>query len=98
METLSPLTDFFSSIEKDGRISITHIGIYAALLQYRINCGFSNPIQVFSHQIMAIAKISAPTTYHKCVRQLSEYGYINYMPSFKRNQASKIFFPESQVN
>lgn len=94
METMKPLSDFFIAIAKDGRISITHIGIYAALLQYRTENGFPNPIQAFSHQIMSIAKISAPITYHKCVRELSEYGYINYLPSFKRNQASKIYFPE----
>ncbi|HQS22828.1 MAG: hypothetical protein B7Y11_01335 [Sphingobacteriia bacterium 24-36-13] len=94
MEQLNPLSDFFSAIQQDGRISITHIGIYAALLQYRIDNGFINPIQVFSHEIMQLAKISAPITYHKCVRELSEYGYINYMPSFKRNQGSKIYFPD----
>lgn len=95
MEQLNPLSDFFSAIQRDGRISITHIGIYAALLQYRIDNGFINPIQVFSHEIMQLAKISAPITYHKCVRELSEYGYINYMPSFKRNQGSKIYFPDN---
>ena len=96
MEQLNPLSDFFSAIQQDGRISITHIGIYAALLQYRIDNGFINPIQVFSHEIMQLAKISAPITYHKCVRELSEYGYINYMPSFKRNQGSKIYFPDTR--
>lgn len=96
MEQLNPLSDFFSAIQQDGRISITHIGIYAALLQYRIGNGFINPIQVFSYEIMQLAKISSPITYHKCVRELSEYGYINYMPSFKRNQGSKIYFPDNR--
>lgn len=90
-----PLTDFFAAIQKDGRISITHIGIYAALLQYRIDKGYINPIQAFGQDIMRIAKISAPITYHKCVKELSEYGYIVYLPSFKRNQGSKIYFPEN---
>lgn len=34
MEPLKPLSDFFNAIAGDPRISITHIGIYAALLQY----------------------------------------------------------------
>ncbi|WP_413998143.1 hypothetical protein ACMDB5_10120 [Flavobacterium sp. W1B] len=92
MESLKPLSEFFSAIEKDYRISITHIGIYAALLQYRTDKGFTNPIQVFSYEIMHIAKISAAATYHKCVRELNEYGYIRYEPSFKRNQGSRIYF------
>ncbi|MBS1780973.1 MAG: hypothetical protein JST70_16735 [Bacteroidetes bacterium] len=93
MDQLKMLSDFFSAIRDDGRISITHIGIYAALLQYRIDCDFANPIQVFGHEIMRIAKISAPITYHKCIKELSAYGYIHYIPSFKRNQASRIYFP-----
>jgi len=48
MDELKPLSDFFQAIQHDGRISITHIGIYAALLQYRIDNGFNNPIQVLA--------------------------------------------------
>lgn len=95
MEALQPLTDFFTAIEQDGRISITHIGIYAALLQFRKAQGFVNPIQAYSYEVMGIAKISAATTYRKCVRELSAYGYIRYVPSFNRKQASKIYFPDT---
>jgi hypothetical protein len=94
MDKLTYLTDFFEAISSDARISITHIGIYAALLQYRMQSGFINPIQVFSHEIMSIAKLSSAITYHKCVRQLSEYGYIRYEPSFNRTKGSKIYFSE----
>lgn len=94
MDKSKPLSDFFAAIRKDGRISITHIGIYAALLQYRIERGYANPIEAFSYDIMGLAKIAAPITYHRCIRELSEYGYISYRPSFKKNQASKIYFKE----
>jgi hypothetical protein len=93
MEILQPLSDFFRAIETDPRISITHIGIYAALLQYWKEHQYINPVQVFSYEIMRIAKISASATYHKTVRDLHAYGYIKYEPSFKRNQGSKIYFP-----
>lgn len=92
MENLNPLSDFFSAIESDGRISITHIGIYAALLQYWKEHEFQNPIQAFSYEIMRIAKISASATYHKSIKDLSDFGYIKYEPSFKRNQGSKVYF------
>lgn len=94
MEKLNDLSNFFEAIGSDARISITHIGIYAALLQYRIQNDFTNPIQVFSHEIMSIAKLSSAITYHKCVRELSEYGYIRYEPSFNRMKGSKIYFVE----
>ena len=91
MDQLKSLSDFFNAIAGDPRISITHIGIYAALLQYWSQHNFENPLKAYSHQIMQLAKISASTTYHKSIRELSEYGYIKYEPSYKRNQGSKVF-------
>lgn len=98
MSRLKPLSDFFSAIENDCRISITHIGIYAALLQYWKQHEFQNPIQVFSYEIMRIAKISASATYHKSIKDLNDFGYIKYEPSFKRNQGSRIYFPEVELD
>lgn len=90
-ETLNLLSDFFSAIRKDGRISITHIGIYAALLQYWKDQNFNNPMTAFSSDIMIIAKISSCATYYKCIRELNEFGYIRYEPSFNRNSGSNIY-------
>ena len=57
---------------------------------------FENPTRVFSHEIMQIAKISSAATYCKCVKQLSEYGYIKYELSFKKNRGRKIYFLENE--
>lgn len=94
MENLKPLSDFFTAIENDFRISTTHIALYAALLQYRVYNGFLNPIQVYRHEITPLAKISSPYTYHRCINELSAYGYIKYERSFKKTQGSKIYFFE----
>ena len=96
MDKLRHLMDFFEAIQSDARISVTHIGIYAALLQYRIDNGFENPIQAVSYEIMSIAKISSAITYHKCVKQLNEYGYIRYEPSFNRNKEVKFISVKSK--
>jgi len=94
MEMLKPLSDFFAAIEKDGRVGIAHIGVYAALLQCWKGKDFAVPLVVFSHEIMQLAKIGSRDTYFRCVKELSEYGYIRYVPSFKRNQGSRIYFNE----
>ena len=96
MDRSKPLSDFFTAIEKDGRIGTTHISIYAALLKYRLDKGFINPIQVFGREVMQIAKISWPNTFYRCVSDLSEYGYITYKPSRKKNEASKIYFRDNE--
>lgn len=92
MENLKPLSDFFLAIENDFRISTTHIAMYTALLYYRADKGFINPIQVFRRDLTPIAKISSLYTYHKCMQELSDYGYIKYEPSFKKTQGSKVYF------
>ncbi len=88
------LPGFFAAIREDGRISSTHIGIYAALVEYARRQGAANPFCAFSRDIMPIAKISAPATYHKCIRELDEYGYIRYDPSFDRCRGSRIYLKE----
>ena len=97
MELNQPFTAFFTAIVDDPRISITHIGVYVALLQYWQEHDFENPIKVFSYEIMRIGKISGSNTYHKVIKQLSEYGYIQYQPSFKRNQGSKVYINTKDV-
>ncbi|WP_130855672.1 hypothetical protein [Olivibacter jilunii] len=90
MNTEKVLKDFFQSIEKDGRIGVSHIGIFTALVQFWQTHNYDLPIQAFSHQIMPLAKIASTNTYHRCIRDLNAYGYIHYEPSYKRNQGSKV--------
>lgn len=92
MDDLKPLSSFFLAIEKDFRISTTHIAIYAALLKFRIDKGFMNPVQAYSIEIQTIAKIASPKTYHKCMRELDAYGYIIYVPTKNKNKRSKVYF------
>jgi hypothetical protein len=94
MDNLQPLTAFFLAIENDFRISSTHIAIYAALLQYRAVNAFVNPIEVYRYDITPIAKVLSAYTYHKCIRELSDYGYLKYEASSKKTQGSKVYFLE----
>lgn len=84
------LQGFFEGIARDPRISCGHIGIYAALLQCWAAQQYRHPLTVFSHQVIGLAKLSSRDTYFRYVRQLSEYGYIRYEPSFSRKQPSTI--------
>ncbi|MBJ2124300.1 MULTISPECIES: hypothetical protein [Flavobacterium] len=92
MESLKPLYNFFTAIENDFRVSPTHIAIFAALLQFRNSNGFANPIEAYRYEITPVAKVLSAYTYHKCIRELSEYGYLKYEPSSKKTFRSKIYF------
>jgi hypothetical protein len=94
MDATKPLHAFFERIRSDQRISSTHIGIFAALLHFRMGRGFCNPLQAYSHEVMPLAKISALRTYCRCLKDLNEYGYLRYEPSKKKNRASRIYFLE----
>src|SRR3546814_20492296 len=71
------------------RISDWSSDVCSSDLQYWQEHEYQNPMQVFSYEIMRIAKISASTTYHKSIKDLSDFGHIKYEPSFKRNQRSE---------
>jgi hypothetical protein len=82
---------FFAAVADDPRINTTHISLYMALLHYWKEHGFLSPMRVFSHEVMQIAKILSSATYHRCIRDLHDFGNIRYEPSYKRNQGSKVF-------
>jgi len=86
------LSMFFKAISADPRISTTHIGIYASLLEIWRAYNFVNPIRIFSSEVIPIAKLNSNTTYYRCMRDLHDFGYIRYHPSYKRTQGSQIHF------
>jgi hypothetical protein len=90
MESLKPMADFFAAIEKDARISVTHIAVYTAVWRYwQLSPGASS-FRVYSYEIMKLAKISARTTYCKAMSELNQYGYLKYESSYKRTEASLV--------
>ena len=92
MESLKLLSAFFESIKNDFRIGSTHIAVFAALVQFWMQKGMINPLQAYSIEIQKIAKIVSPKTYHKCMRELVEYGYVIYLPSKNKNKRSSVYF------
>ena len=91
MGEVKELTSFFSAIREDHRIGTSHISLYMALFQlYNLN-QFKNPVDITRATVMEVAKISGLATYHKCMRDLAEFGYIEYLPSFNPAIGSKIY-------
>jgi len=74
---------FYKTIESDQRISSTHISLYMALLHECSKSHFQGPIVIDRSEIMKKAKISSRVTYNKRIKELHEYKYIEYQPSFK---------------
>ncbi|MEO6522483.1 MAG: hypothetical protein ABIN91_12440 [Mucilaginibacter sp.] len=52
------------------------------LFYHWVSEGFKNPLQVSQLRLMELSSIQSIVTYHKCIRQLQEFGYIDYFPSY----------------
>ena len=91
MEQVKELTSFYSAIKSDPRIGTTHISLYMALFQFYNLNRLSNPILITRTAVMEVAKISGLATYHKCMRDLVEFGYIDYQPSYNPSISSQVY-------
>lgn len=84
------LLSFFCKVVNDPRISKAHMAVYMALFYLWSKQQFKGFLLVYSWQIMPIAKISTSGTYYTIMKQLHEYGYLEYRPSFYRKKASEV--------
>jgi hypothetical protein len=84
------LADFFKDIEADPRVNSRHVSLYVSLFHLLISMDSKKELELFSKEVMCLCKISSSSTYHKTIRELHEYGYIIYEPSFNHHQRSRI--------
>jgi len=87
------LIAFFTAIREDPRINPVHISLFMAIMQHWNANNCKSPICVFSRDLMQLAKISGVATYHRSIRELDEYGYIKYEPSYNHFLGSLVYLP-----
>jgi hypothetical protein len=85
------LNVFFDRILQDSTLNPTHISLYIVLFQLWDSNRFLNPISITRDEVMRISKISSKATYHKCLRELNDKGYVKYQPSFNPYKGSLVF-------
>jgi len=90
MNYIKQLTGFFDRVVLDQNLNPTHVSLYIALFQYWNLNRFQNPISITRDDIMSISKICSKSTYHKCMRDLHDKGYVIYSPSFNPFRGSLV--------
>jgi hypothetical protein len=75
---------------EDERLNPWHISLYYALFHNWNFNQFSNEFQIVRVIIMKEAKIGSANTYTKCLKELSEWGYIHYSPSYNPYKSSVV--------
>ncbi|ALJ04130.1 transcriptional regulator [Pseudalgibacter alginicilyticus] len=91
MNYIKHLTGFFDRIIHDSNLNPTHISLYLGLFQYWNINRFKNPISITRDEVMRISKICSKATYHKCIRELNDKGYLKYEPSYNPFKGSMVY-------
>ena len=81
--------DLLTPIRNDARLSHVHVSLVSAMIHQSFELA-SNPFQVSRRKLMEFSKIRSTATYHKCIRQLDSFGYIDYRPSYHPLLGSRI--------
>ncbi|PTX43569.1 hypothetical protein C8P64_2098 [Christiangramia gaetbulicola] len=90
MNYIKLLTSAFEKFYHDQRLNPSHISLYMALFQAWNVCRFTNEFFVNRKELMQIAKIGSPTTYHRCITDLHSWNYLSYFPSNNPFKGSKV--------
>lgn len=91
MNYIKQLAGFFDRVVHDDNLNPTHISMYVALFQFWNACRFRNPISISRNELMKVSKISSKATYHKCMKELHNLGYLKYMPSYNPYKGSLVY-------
>ena len=75
----------------DERLNPTHVSMYLALFQYWNLARFKNPVSISRAEIMRLSKIGSKVTYHRCIKDLHNWSYLEYAPSHNPFQGSKVY-------
>jgi hypothetical protein len=76
------MDSFLISAKEDPRIGPNHISLFAGLVKTYKDQGGKSRVYVFRKDLASICKLNGTTTFHKTIRELHEYGYITYTPSY----------------
>jgi len=81
----------------DHRLLSSHVSLCTALFASWQKAGYTNPFGINRKQLMVYSKIASIATYHKCMKELHDLGYILYQPSFSPRAESLVYWPGHNV-
>jgi len=90
MKLSIPLDRFLARARNDHRLLPSHISLFVAIFYHSRADTPDASFHVSRNQLMKFSAIRSKTTYHKCVQDLTSYGYIEYESSYHPKLASKI--------
>jgi hypothetical protein len=90
MERGEQIFDFINCVVSDTRLRPIHIALSTALCQAWITSEFQKTYHVSRRRLMQASRIQSKATYHKTLRELQTFGYVEYHPSYHPVKASSV--------
>jgi hypothetical protein len=90
MANVSTLMALQARISADPKVTVWHISLYTCLLNLWFASSFPHQIKITRKRVMSQAHFRSITTYHKCISELVELGYISYTPTYDTYQGSTV--------
>jgi len=87
---IAHLEAVFQKFADDERITPWHFSLYMSLFHIWNNAMFREEINVRRDEMMTLSKIGSANTYTRCIKELAEWQYINYIPSGSKYKSSKV--------
>ncbi|MBS1503250.1 MAG: hypothetical protein JST32_14375 [Bacteroidetes bacterium] len=89
MKSAQPAERFLQKAANDERLLPSHVSLYMALFYYSPDTS-DEYFQVSRRKLMRFSRIKSIATYHKCIKELVAWGYIDYKPSYDPYRASSV--------
>jgi len=89
MEKIS-LSAFLNKASLNERLSATHISLYAAIYSLWEQSKFNPTFRISRRELMGLSKLASTATYHKCLKDLVDLGYLKYEPSYNHYKGSQV--------
>ncbi|WP_282055714.1 hypothetical protein [Maribacter luteus] len=93
MNYIKQLNTAFQLIMMDSRLNPTHVSLYMALFQLWNITRFAEVFYVNRQEVMQLSKIGSKSTYHRCLKDLDNWNYIEYLPSHNIFKGSEVRMP-----
>ena len=90
MTNLKVLRSFFAKATQDARLAPCHISLYLGIFQHWVAQRFQERIDLMKEDLMRISKLNGKATYYKVIRELHEFGYIEYFPANGKHEKSQV--------
>jgi len=90
MNYIRHLNGFFARLAEDRRMSSYHISLYFALFQQWNADRFGEQFVITRAETMEISRLGSGNTYARCMKELSQWGYIQYIPSSNIHSGSRV--------